>query len=297
VRGRYTRQEVARIAGVEEGRLAYWERLRLLRPEARCGRVLYSFQDLVLLQSIRQLTREKVPAVRLKRTLEAFERMWGEPPPRSTLGLRRLGSRVVVMCPQAQRIEPLSGQYVLALEKAGAKEKLFPLECATAEEWFEAAMRADSQRETLPQAVEAYRRAIELAPGWTAAHINLGTALYQLADLQGARAAFEAALATEPSSPTAHFNLGCLMDDLGRTEQAITHFQQAVAIDPRHADAHFNLALALEKRGLLRRAQPHWQEYLQLSPRGPWASYARARLRRAGEPEPPIPFPSRHTEN
>ncbi|MGH9794530.1 MAG: MerR family transcriptional regulator, partial [Candidatus Acidiferrales bacterium] len=48
----YTRSEVARILGIGERRLNYWERLRLIEPNRRWGQRFYSFRDLVALKTI-----------------------------------------------------------------------------------------------------------------------------------------------------------------------------------------------------------------------------------------------------
>ena len=66
---RYTRREVGRILGLEPSRLRYWERLRLVRPQARWGERFYSFGDLVALQSIQRLTNNRVSARKLRRAV------------------------------------------------------------------------------------------------------------------------------------------------------------------------------------------------------------------------------------
>lgn len=297
---RYTRREVARMLGVEERHLVYWERLRLVRPRARWGERFYGFQDLVALRCIQQLAANRIPAGRLRRAILAMQERFGcVRAPLSSLRVENCGRQVVVIPPEVagQPIEPLTGQFVLPYSTKGVEEKVHVVAARTAEEWFDLGLAADVRRETLPQAVEAYRRAIELAPNWANAWINLGTALYQLSELDEARRAFDAALALNAENGTAHFNLGCVLDDLEEYENAIQHLRRAVALTPHHADAHFNLALVLEKRGKTGKAREHWASYLRLQPRGPWADYARTRLHVAQNPDrdlAPIPFPSSH---
>ncbi len=295
---RYTRREVARILGLEERQLAYWERLRLVRSRARWGERFYAFNDLVALQTIKHLAANRIPAARLRRALEAMEQRLGcLRAPLSALRVWQRGGQVIVIppAPYHQPFEPLSGQFVLPFQQSDAAEKTTTVTSRTAQEWFDMGMATDSRRETLPQAVEAYRRAIELAPKWVDARINLGTALYQMSELDEAKRAFDAALAIDEDSATAHFNVGCVLDDLEEYERAIHHLRRAAAIAPQHADTHFNLALALEKRGKAGKAREHWATYLRLQPRGPWADYARSKLRTAGRPPgtrlTPIPFP------
>ena len=297
---RYTRREVARILGLEERQLAYWERLRLVRSRARWGERFYAFDDLVALQTIKHLAANRIPAARLRRALQAMEyRLGCLRTPLSALRVSHCGRQVMVIppAPYQQPFEPLSGQFVLPFQQSEVTEKTKTVTQRTAEEWFDIGMANDSRRETLPKAVEAYRRAVELAPQWVDARINLGTALYQLSELDEAQRAFEEALAVDENNATAHFNLGCVHDDLEQYDQAIAHLRQAAAIAPNHADTHFNLAMVLEKRGKLGKAREHWATYLRLQPRGPWADFARTRLRAgnraAGASFAPIPFPEK----
>lgn len=302
---RYTSREVQRILGLNQRQLSYWARLRLVRPRCRWGERFYSFKDLLALRAIQRLAACHVPPRRLRRALRSAETQFGPlESPLTTLRMiplrgevaievaRHFESRETPAAVRAPSIEPLTRQYVLPLD-LGERRSIHTLEGRSADDWFRLGLATDESRATLPQAVDAYRRTIEMAPGWVAAHINLGTALFQISDLEGALAAFENALAIDASNPTIHFNLGCVLDDLNRTPQAIEHFRQTLAIDPNHADAHFNLAMALEKNQQVRRAREHWAAYLKLIPRGTWSEYARARLRRPVEPPPPIPFPRR----
>lgn len=295
---RYTRREVARILGLEERQLAYWERLRLVRSRARWGERFYAFNDLVALQTIKHLGANRIPAARLRRALEAMESRLGcLRAPLSALRVWQRGGQVIVIppAPYHQPFEPLTGQFVLPFQNCETTTKTAAVAARTAEEWFEMGMATDARRETLPQAVEAYRRAIELSPGWVDARINLGTAHYQMSELGEARRAFESAIEADEGSATAHFNLGCVLDDLEEYDKAILHLRRAANIAPQHADTHFNLALVLEKRGKTGKAREHWATYLRLQPRGPWAEYARTRLRTANRPPgtklTPIPFP------
>jgi DNA-binding transcriptional MerR regulator len=295
---RFTRNEVSRMLGVEERRLAYWERLRLLRPQARWGERFYSFGDLAAVRTIQHLASHRVPARRLQRALERMViPAKNEPAPLTRLRVEPSGRDVVVIPPPPDNrpICPLSGQYVLPFEAAARRggSRVRVMTSRSAAEWFEMGLAADGSSESLPRAAYAYRKAVELAPRWTAARINLGTTLYQLSDLAAAREQFEIAASLEPGNPTAHFNLGCVLDDLGNTEQAMERFRRAIELAPEHVDAHFNLALALEKVGLHDLAREHWQAYVRLQPSGPWSQYARHRLRPLGHSRTPIPFRQR----
>jgi tetratricopeptide (TPR) repeat protein len=156
----------------------------------------------------------------------------------------------------------------------------------TALEWFERGCQLDAVDASLPEAIEAYRRALELDQTLADAHCNLGTAHFNRGEREPARQAYEAALAQHPTHREANFNLANLLEEAGRPEAAIHHYKRAVTADPCFADAHLNLALLYEKVGIPRRGREHWRRYLQLAPDGTWAEVARQRLRTEPRPGP-----------
>ena len=103
---RYTRTEAGRILGLEPNRLRYWERLRLICPEARWGQRFYSFIDLVALRSLQRLTQNHVPARKVRRAMTLIEKQFGSadraaaptspgrPRPRNSRGPAGLGASV-----------------------------------------------------------------------------------------------------------------------------------------------------------------------------------------------------------
>lgn len=276
----YSRSEVSRILGIQVSRLRYWERLRLVRPETRHGGLFYSFRDLVALKTISQLTENRVPARKLRRALAALQaQLDGVRTPLTELRVTSNGREVAVFAPHAPAAhEPLTGQFVLNFDIQALAGKVHALSARTAEEWFEIGLASDSNPDTWPQAAEAYQRALDLAPDWLEARINLGATLYQLGRMDEAEEHFGAALQHDAENATLHFNLGCVLDEQGRFEEAVAHLKRAVELTPAYADAHFNLALAYEKLRNKRSARPHWAHYLRLEPKGAWADYARARL-------------------
>ncbi|MCC7413716.1 MAG: tetratricopeptide repeat protein [Gammaproteobacteria bacterium] len=79
------------------------------------------------------------------------------------------------------------------------------------------------------RALAAYRRAVELRPGYAAAWNELGLVLFALGDYQGATAAMEAAVRAEPASAVWQSSLGYLLAALGRLDRAQTLFDRARA--------------------------------------------------------------------
>jgi tetratricopeptide (TPR) repeat protein len=278
---RFTRGEVQRITGATPRQLDYWSRLGLLRPRARWGERFFGFADLVAVETLSRLAARRVPAARLRRAMDALAQGLGTVrAPLSSLRVSTNGARVVVHepGPEGRPIEPLTGQWVLDFETAPIARKIRAMGTRTAEEWFELGMALDANEETLRQAAEAYRRAIESMPGWVEAHINLGTTLYQLGLTAEAREAFATAVELDPSNGLAHFNLGCVFERVGEVREAIEEFRAALHRTPQMADAHLNLALAYEKTGRKADSLRHLALYLRFEPNGLWSEYARSRL-------------------
>ncbi len=110
------------------------------------------------------------------------------------------------------------------------------------------AMAAQTER-NLDKAIDAYRRMLELAPGLSEVHSNLGVALFDRGDLDGAVAAFEHAIALKPQSAEAHSNLGYALQEQGRHEEAEEALRRAIALKEDYAEAYSNLGNLLQQQG------------------------------------------------
>ena len=289
---RFTRNEVERMMGVTRRELDYWTRLRLLLPRARWGERFFNFSDLVALETIKRLAARKVPARRILRAVTILQTELGSAiTPLSKLRISTNGKQVVVYPPvaTARPFEPLTGQFVLNFETSDLEKKIHAMASRSAEEWFEFGMMCDSNTESLEQAVDAYRKAVDAAPDWVEARINLGTALYQLGRMQDAHEQFLMAVEIEPENALAEFNLGCVLEQMAKTAEAILHLSRAVELVPSLADAHLNLALAYEKNGQAHNALRHLSLYVRYEPNGPWADFARSRIDKYRPPSPSSP--------
>ena len=124
-------------------------------------------------------------------------------------------------------------------------------------------------------ALDAYRRALEIDPNLVPALINLANIHYARNEMAEAQALYERAIALEPDVFESHFNLGNIFHDLGRFEDAEECYRDAIRLNPTYADAHFYLAVSLEKSGLSHEARLHWRAYQELAPNGEWVHLAR----------------------
>ncbi|MFQ5926541.1 MAG: MerR family transcriptional regulator, partial [Terriglobia bacterium] len=151
----FTRREVVRILGVTPRQLTYWERLHLVRPRARWGEKFYSFQDLISLRTVKQLTQARVPARRLRRAIDALARQLSAvEAPLTELRIISNGRNVAVEH-EGRTLEPLTGQLLLEFETHELGEKVRVMRERTAEEWFALALEYEAAPETHPQAIDA----------------------------------------------------------------------------------------------------------------------------------------------
>jgi len=110
-------------------------------------------------------------------------------------------------------------------------------------------------------AIDCFRRCLQIDPAMTKARINIGVLLDQAGRSDEAIEEFRRAIEASPDSVESHCNLGAAYGDLGRKKEAIAEFRRALEIDPACAMAHFNLGVALmettpeEAMGELKRAQ------------------------------------------
>jgi tetratricopeptide (TPR) repeat protein len=286
---RFTRHEVQRILDVTRKQLDYWERLQLVGPRRRGGgERFYDFRDLISLRTAKQLTEQGVPAYRLRRSLLALQRKLAEV--RAPLAELRILSdgRDVIVEQKGARVEPLSGQLVLNFDTRELDDKLRVMPERNAEAWFALGTEFQADPSTRPQAIGAYRQALEQDPGRVDALINLGALLYEQADFPAALDCFRRVVRREPGNPLAHYNLGSVLEELDQLEAARKHLREAVRLEPDYADAHYNLAYICEKLNAREEARQHWRRYLELDPLSPWCGYARERLsaETSGQPAP-----------
>src|SRR5665213_2902223 len=278
------------MMGISRRELEYWTRLRLVLPRARWGERFYNFSDLVALETIKRLAAQKVPASRIKRAITILQTELGSTKtPLSMLRISSNGKQVVVHPPSEKRpFEPLTGQFVLDFETSALAKKIHSMASRSAEEWFEFGMLCDSDSDSgsVTEAAKAYQKAVEAAPEWVEARINLGTAMYQLGRMEEAYEHFLMAVGFEPENALAEFNLGCVLEQLAKTDEAIVHLSRAVELIPSLADGHLNLALAYEKTGQVQGLLRHLSLYIRYEPNGPWAEFARSRIEKYRPPSP-----------
>lgn len=103
----------------------------------------------------------------------------------------------------------------------------------------------------LSEAVDSYRRSLELEPRSAEVYLSLGHAYLKLKNNQEARKAFKQATILNPELAEAHYGLGLQYFSVGQYRDAAEAFKRATVLRPNMAKAHYGLALAYQELGRL----------------------------------------------
>jgi tetratricopeptide (TPR) repeat protein len=90
------------------------------------------------------------------------------------------------------------------------------------------------------EAAQQYRELLKLDPNNTPAQINLGLALYNIKDFNGALQTYNSILQREPRSAVAYNNRGVVLEALKNKVAALAAYRRAVELQPSYTDAKNN---------------------------------------------------------
>jgi len=99
--------------------------------------------------------------------------------------------------------------------------------------------------ERLDDAMQFYKRALNVDPNFPAAQFGVGTLLERQGRLEEAIPYYRAAIASWPDYADARYNLGVAFADSGRLEEAAQQYTEAIRIRPGDAASHNALAKTL----------------------------------------------------
>ena len=277
----YGTRHVAEILGLSEERIRSFVRADLLAPERGPGnRYRFTFQDIVLLRTARELLEQNVPPRRVCAALRSLREHLPRGRPLTAVRMAARGDRVVVLDANALW-EPETSQVVLGLSLDSAVEELaghaqpFAADTNAAEEhegkltaddWFD--LGVDLEAVSVARARSAYARAIALDPGHAEAHLNVGRLLHQAGELAAAESHYRQACAARP---TARWRLSTWewpsrIEAMARKRWRPT--KRAVKLNSEHGEAHFNLGRLCESSGDASAALRHFAEYKRIRERG-----------------------------
>jgi tetratricopeptide (TPR) repeat protein len=279
---RYCREDVLRILRLPIRQLAAWEKAGLIASSEN-----YSFDELVQLRKLRDLTATRISVKSIQRSVDAMQRVSGMTNPLLESAAVRQGSRVAFR-QWGALVDPMTRQMAFDFElspcsgMAVVRKNGHETSPAFAEvqEMFLRAVRLEEIPGRLNEAKVVYETILELHAGHAAAAINLGTIHYNEREFAEAERLYRRAAEADPEYALAFFDLGNVLDEQQRMDEAIAAYERALVLVPQYADVHYNLALAYERMKEPRKALRHWTTYTRLDPTGPWASHARSQAKK-----------------
>src|SRR5262252_7913698 len=177
----YSRADVRRQFDFSERQLRRWEKQGLV-PAAK----KYTFSDLIAFQTLLKLRESRVPPREIGRAITSLRQKlnWIKQP-LSELRIVCNGKRIAVLI-GGQRMEAVSGQILFDFDTAelgGVRN--FPARkpavnrTRESEVWFQKGLELEEVGAPVQEAIEAYRKVLELNPQAAGALVNLGTIFYR----------------------------------------------------------------------------------------------------------------------
>ncbi|XP_062517696.1 protein O-mannosyl-transferase TMTC1-like isoform X2 [Corticium candelabrum] len=138
------------------------------------------------------------------------------------------------------------------------------------------------------EAVERFRRAIQLYPRHASACNNLGTLVDNETESESL---YRQAIEINPYHPRAHFNLGNLMSQQGKKAEAERFLRESVRLDPSHVDGWLNIASLLADEEKFEEALTVMKHAIELKPdRADTYNNMGAHLTKMGKPQEALAY-------
>ena len=104
------------------------------------------------------------------------------------------------------------------------------------------------------EAMDAFKRAVELNPEDAEAYFNLALAAAACGDFRTAAENYEHCLRLNPEHVDARFNLANTLLKINNLQEAIAAYKNVIRLDPQHAQAFNNLGIAQKKCSRMKEA-------------------------------------------
>ena len=118
----------------------------------------------------------------------------------------------------------------------------------------------------LPDAIEQFQKALQIAPDRAEIHDNWGNALTQARQFQKAIAQYQEASRINPHDAETHNNWGNTLYLTGQFQDAIAQYQEALRIDPTYIEARNGLGLMLIQMNRLPEGIDEYWQALRIRP-------------------------------
>jgi len=258
---RFSTNEVANILNLPNSRIRSFVRAGFIVPERNKRKTLqFNFHDLLFLKTAKSLLDSQIPAKKVIRMLSSLKKRLADEKQLARLKIYADGRRIVV-CDGKARYQPDSGQFLFdfdphtVLRTAKLPSRKPAKNIHLARNWFNQGCGLEER--SPGEAMDAYRKALEIDPTMSEAHINLGRLCHNAGSLKESEEHYRQAIEINPDDATPHYNLGVLLEDLRQPAEAARSYEAAIDRDPTFADAHYNLGLILDVLGKKKEAFSH----------------------------------------
>jgi len=116
-------------------------------------------------------------------------------------------------------------------------------------------------QQDFPKAIEHYKKATELEPGYSSAYNLLGYAYRQNVDYASAEKAFQKYIELIPKDPNPYDSYAELLLKMGRFDDSIAQYRKALSINTNFVNAHQGIAMDLLYQGKPDQAAAELQEF------------------------------------
>jgi tetratricopeptide (TPR) repeat protein len=136
-----------------------------------------------------------------------------------------------------------------------------------------------AQADKLEEALDAFRKAVELKPDLAEAHINLGLLLYRQGKADEAEKALLKALELKPEEPKTkealaniYFEKAKELLQLDKIDEALEKLKLSSGFNPNYSFTNYLLGYAYTQKGMKEEAIKSFEAFLQLEPNAPQAA-------------------------
>jgi tetratricopeptide (TPR) repeat protein len=133
---------------------------------------------------------------------------------------------------------------------------------------FEKGQKAAHENK-IDEAVQAYRRALEIYPNFAEAYEALGTVYMDQQNWPEAEENLKKSIELNSQFASAHTALGALYNRTERAPEAVPELERSLELNPNSWQAHFELAQALLATGKAEEAEPHARRAREMEPKQP----------------------------
>lgn len=107
------------------------------------------------------------------------------------------------------------------------------------------------------------------------AYFNMGWAHYNKSNYREAVESYRKAVDLNPNYALAYYNMGIALEKMNSTKESVAAYERAIKASPAFIDAHYNLGVALVKQKDKAGALRAFEKVLEISPEGEKAQSAR----------------------